>query len=110
MKATGTVGWYSTSITGDSLEVGVLSAGPGNGSLTLHYLKAGTINGAFSPYTVDVTELAGSGVLPLLGYDSLIVSGTYTIPSFGGSLIGPLTIASGGSLTGGNNTAVLAVT
>jgi hypothetical protein len=110
MKATGTVGNYSTVVAGDSLEVGVLAAGPGNGVAILDYLKAGQINGAFSPFTVGVTELAGSGVLPLLGYDSLIVSGDYTIPSFGGSLLGPLTIVSGGSLTGGNNTATLAVT
>jgi pectin methylesterase-like acyl-CoA thioesterase len=55
MKATGTVGWYGTSITGDTLEVGVLSVGAGSGSVTLKKLIAGQVIGTFNTYTLKVS-------------------------------------------------------
>jgi hypothetical protein len=110
MKATGTVGGNTTNISGDSLDVGVLSAGLGGGNVNLTWLKAGSISGSFGTFNVGTTELAGTGVLPLLNYGLLRLSGDYTIPSLGGSIAGSLTIASGGSLTGGNNAANLVVT
>jgi hypothetical protein len=83
MKATGTVGAYGTIISGDTLEVGTLSAGPGTGTVALARVRAGAITGSFGTYVVPTTEFVGVGPIASLPYDTLVVSGNnFMAPGF----------------------------